>query len=97
MSVHAEWDGESYCTAEGCMNPATHEEIVGMVHPDFPVVEMVCCAHLADGPLAHVIQAIDALPDWPENDQLLPNAYLLGWRNAMRQVKALLHPKAGGS
>lgn len=40
----ADWDGESYCCADGCTNPATHELLNGMADAT-PVVELVCCRH----------------------------------------------------
>ena len=39
-----DWDAESYCTVEGCYQPATHRQLVGMVD-DVPIYEMVCCEH----------------------------------------------------
>ena len=47
MSVPADWDGESYCTTEGCRNPASHEVLSAMAD-DRLVVELVCCHHAAE-------------------------------------------------
>jgi hypothetical protein len=38
-----DWDYESYCTADGCHNPATHQNLVAMMVD--PIYEMVCCEH----------------------------------------------------
>jgi hypothetical protein len=37
-----DWDGESYCTTNGCELPATHQRWIGMID-DHAVIEMVCC------------------------------------------------------
>ena len=39
-----DWDGESYCTIEGCGNEACHSVLTGMVG-DIPLYELVCCVH----------------------------------------------------
>lgn len=48
------WDGESYCTADGCHEPATEEVLVGVFacdvvddgEPFTELVELVCSAHV---------------------------------------------------
>lgn len=48
MSAPAGWDGESYCCAEGCMNPATRRIPTDMGYYDgepIVIVEMVCVLH----------------------------------------------------
>jgi hypothetical protein len=45
---------------------------------------------------ADLLDAIDALPDF-DPFFMQPRQYARGYRDAMRQVKALLHPEAGGS
>jgi hypothetical protein len=46
---------------------------------------------------ADLLDAIDALPDEIGYDETYSGGFMLGYRFAMRQVKALLHPEAGGS
>lgn len=46
----ADWDGESYCTFEGCYEPATHRRILAMTDDETPVYEMVCCGHAQGTP-----------------------------------------------
>lgn len=46
MNHPADWDFESYCTVEGCMNPATHRVLDAMLG-EYPWFEMVCCEHAA--------------------------------------------------
>ena len=40
-----------------------------------------------------LIAAIDALPDDSPHDPVFTPSYLHGYREAMRQVKALIHPE----
>jgi len=43
--------------------------------------------------LRTILVAIDALPDDSPHDPVLTPSYLHGYREAMRQVKALIHPE----
>ena len=45
--------------------------------------------------VADMLDAINALPDDTPHDPVFSPAYLHGYREAMRQVKALLHPEEG--
>lgn len=47
----SDWDGESFCTAPGCSSEATHSRLVGMVG-EFPLYELVCCAHAKESETA---------------------------------------------
>lgn len=40
-----DWDQESYCTADDCMNEASHHQIAGLCSDGTPVYELVCCKH----------------------------------------------------
>ena len=40
-----DWDGESYCTVDGCTNPATHSSVDGITDDEVEVAELVCCLH----------------------------------------------------
>jgi hypothetical protein len=56
--------------------------------------------HLDEESAADLLDAIDALPVWPasipEEHSHDPYIYNEGYAEAMRQVKALLHPEDGG-
>jgi len=43
----SDWDGESYCTHEGCGNEACHTVLSGMVG-EIPLYELVCCEHATE-------------------------------------------------
>ena len=49
------------------------------------------------GTAADILDAIDALPDGVDPFFMQPRQYARGYRDAMRHVKALLHPQAGES
>lgn len=44
MIEPADWNGESYCMEDDCLNPATHSRLFGMIGEDL-ITEMVCCEH----------------------------------------------------
>lgn len=47
MTQPVDWDHQSLCMEDDCIQPATHRRLDGMVD-DTPVYEMICCEH-ADG------------------------------------------------
>lgn len=44
--LNPEWDGESYCTCDGCTAPATAERPYGTCG-DEPITELVCADHVS--------------------------------------------------
>lgn len=43
-----DWDGESFCWADGCTNPATQSRPYALTDDGVPVVEMLCPDHATE-------------------------------------------------